>query len=132
MKGPAEIVSIEPGNDDALTHIRQPDYQVNQGVTQELGFINADYFSAQIYFRLYLGSGAYTFGTNSGVVVGDNVIGGISLVKLRLENLDALPRHLSAAQTPDQLFTFSAEHRPANHFNPAKISPHCIHPEIPL
>src|SRR5947209_13339078 len=131
MERATEIVSIESGNDDALAHVLQSDHQINHSVTQELSFINADHFGAQINFGLHFGRGAYAFGANSGVVMGNNLVRGVSLVNLRLENLDALARNLSAAQAANQLFTFAAEHRPADHFNPAKISPHCIHPEFP-
>ena len=64
---------------------------------------------------------------DAAVVVRDNVVGGVALVDGRLEDLHPLARNFSAAQTANQLFTLAAEHGTANHFNPSKVSAHCIH-----
>ena len=64
--------------------------------------------------------------------MGDDLVGCVSLVNLGLEDLHALAGDLGAAQAPDQFFALAAEHGSADYFNPAKISPHCIHSRLPL
>src|SRR4051812_45353964 len=50
----------------------------------------------------------------------DNVIVSIPLVDTGLEYLHSLARNLRATQPADKFFTFSAEHRTANHLDPSE------------
>jgi hypothetical protein len=52
----------------------------------------------------------------------NDVILAIAVVHSRLEDLNALPGDLSAAQASDEFLALSAEHAPTYHLNPAEIA----------
>src|SRR5436309_10060259 len=127
MKGASEIIGVESGNDDALAHVGKLYHQVNHGLAQKLGFIEADHLRSQVDLGLHLGRAADAFRVDTHVVVRNDVTIGIPLVDGWLEDLHALPGDLRAAQAADQLFALAAEHRTADYFDPSKISAHGIH-----
>src|SRR5262249_35425715 len=120
-----------PGNDDALAHVGQAHHHVNQRLAQKLRFVDANDFSPQIDLALHLSGGAHAVGVDAEIVMGNNVVAGITLVDYRLEYLYPLAGNPRPAQPPDQLFTLTAEHGTTNHFDPTQIAPHCIHSTFP-
>ena len=51
FKGTAHEVGVEPWHDHALSHVRELDATFDDGLAQELGFVDADDFGARGDFR---------------------------------------------------------------------------------
>src|SRR5437762_11249988 len=117
MKGPAQVISIEPGDDDAFAHVGEANYAVNNFVAEKLRFINADHFGADVEATFQVGSITHALRSNADVAMGDDVVLGVALVNPWLKDLYPLARDFGAAKPANQFLALAAEHRPADHFN---------------
>src|SRR5438270_10962361 len=122
MEWAAEVVGIETGDDDALTHVCKPHGEVDNVGTNELRFIKSDDFSAPVKARLHLGSIAHGFRANAQLAMGDDVVVRIALVDAGLENLHALAGDFGTAEAANEFFAFAAEHGTADHLDPPDVA----------
>ncbi len=74
MKGAAEIIGVESGDDDPLAHIGQADDEIDHGFAKELRFINADDFGPQIKLGLDFLGVIDGIGVNAAVIMGDDLV----------------------------------------------------------
>jgi hypothetical protein len=123
IKGTATVILIQAGHDDALSHIREPIADNNQLEIEKLGLVNADDLRAAINQLRNLASSADKLRLHLHIAVADDVVIAESAIDGRFENLNALLCDLRPPQSTDELFTLSAEHTSADHFNPAQVVP---------
>ena len=69
--------------------------------------------------RAQIARGGQIHRRDAHVAVRDDVVLGIAIVDLRLEDLDLAAGDLGAAQPADELFALPAEHAADDHFDPA-------------
>src|SRR5205823_6397521 len=110
LERPAEVVLIEPGDDDALAAVRERVARRRQVQIEELPFVDADDFRVLVHARDELLGAPDVLRRDPHVAVRHDLILAVSVVDDRLEDLHLLPRDLRAAQSPNELLALPAEH----------------------
>src|SRR5438046_5466442 len=127
MKRPGQVIRNEAGDDDAVAHVGEANDAVNNFLAEKLRFINADHFGADVEASFQVGSITHALRSNADVAVGDDVVLGVALVNPGLKNLYPLAGDFGAAKPANQFLALAAEHRTADHFNPANMALHYVH-----
>jgi len=130
MEWPAEIIGVEPGDQDTLAHVGEPHHERDDLLAEKLRFVNSDDLGAQIEPRIHIRRVAHGGGADLELAVRDDVIAGVAFVNARLEDLHALAGDLRAPQPANQLFALAAEHRPAHHLDPSQTAFGEIHLDL--
>ena len=103
----AHVVRVEAGDDDAFARVRQLVRDVDEPRSEEVRFIDADYFRAPFQFGQDLGRIRDHFGLHPEIAVRDDLVGGVAIVDRRLENLHALAGDHGAAEAANQLLALA-------------------------
>ena len=114
----AQVVLIEPGDDDALAAVRQRVARRRQVRVEELPFVDADDFGVLGHLLHQLVRVAHVLRGDPHVAVRHDVILAEPVVDERLEDLDLLAGDLGPPQPADQLLALAAEHAAGDDFNP--------------
>src|SRR6267143_3805414 len=123
----AAIIGIQTGDDHALAEIREFGANIHDLIAKELRFVDADDFRARRQLFHDLGSFEHVVRRNAQARMRHDLVGGVTLVDGRLEDLHTLARDFRAAQPPDQLFALAGKHRADDDFDPAHIAFDDVH-----
>ena len=105
---------------------------INQLCFYEVGVINADDLGSWVELRKDFGCVRDNLGRHPDITMRDDLIAGVAVVEHGFEHLHPVSRNSGPAQSADQLFTLTREHRPADHLDPADVLCYEIHQSILL
>jgi hypothetical protein len=118
----AEEILIQTGHDHAFAAVRQRIAGRWKALIEELAFVDPHDLGVIVHRPQELVRAARGGRRDPHVAVRDDVIVAVAVVDERLEDLDLLPGDLRAAQPPDQLLAFSAEHAAGDDLDPASMA----------
>ena len=118
LEGPAHVVLIQAGHDDAHAAVREAVHDPDQSGVEELPFVDADDLRVRLDEIQQRAGAADRARWNPHLAVRDDVVVRVPRVERRLEDLDFLARDLGAAQPADQLLGLAAVHAADDDLDP--------------
>ena len=118
-EGLAGIIHVEAGHDHPGAGVGQLVADHHQFVVEKLRLVDADHFEV-VGIEENLRCRLHRCGMNHIFIMRYNVFGVKAGIDGRFEDLDGLFGDQSPAQTAEQFFGLTGEHRPADHFDPAR------------
>src|SRR5688500_439369 len=118
LERPAQVIGVEPGDDDAFAAAGELRAGGGQILVEELRLVDGDDFSVVVDKPQQLSRAADLHTLYPHLAMRDDFRFGEPVIEGRFEDLDLLACNLRTAKPADELFAFAAEHTAGNYLNP--------------